>query len=169
MEPRREHGFLSRGGHTGWCVWLVGGVAILALGACATARGVGPAPRVLNLEIAPPKTVPTGCPITLSFQAESQADLVQATVTWKVTRITPRGPVVVERWYAVLPIAEHVAQPRTLGVVALQLRPRLEGRYDYAVKVEDTSGLTSNVLYKTVTVELRTANTTCPPADPVLP
>ena len=147
---------------------LVIGAVILALGACATLRG-GPAPRVFSLETAPAKTVPAGCPITLSFQAESQADLVRATVTWKVTRITPRGPVVAERWYAVLPIAEHVVQPRTLGVVAFQLRPRIEGRYDYTVEVEDTSGLTSNVLHKTVSVELRTANTTCPPADPVLP
>jgi hypothetical protein len=169
MEPRREPGSLPRCGHTGWGVWLIGGAAILALGACATSRAVGPAPRVFNLATAPAKTVPTGCPVTLSFEAESQADLVQATVTWKVTRITPRGPVIMETWYAVLPIAEHVAQPRTLGVVALQLRPRLEGRYDYSVKVEDTSGLTSNVLHKTVTVELRAANTTCPPADPVLP
>ena len=158
-----------RSGHTGWGVWLRAGAAIIALGACATSRGVGPAPRVFNLATAPPTTVPAGCPITLSFQAESQADLVQATVTWKVTRITPRGPIIVERWYAVLPIAEHVAQARTLGVIALQLRPRLDGRYDYAVEVEDTGGMTSNVLYKTVTVELRTANTTCPPADPVLP
>jgi hypothetical protein len=152
-----------------WRTWVVTSAAILALEACATSRSAGPAPRVFNLETTPPKTVPAGCPITLSFQAESQADLVQATVSWKVTQITPRGPVVVEQWYAVLPIAEHVTGPRTSGVVALQLRPRLQGRYDYRVEVEDSGRLTSNPLHKTVTVEIRGANTACPPAAPVLP
>lgn len=168
MEPRRQHGPSPRGGYTPWGGWLIRAAAILALGACASSRGAGPAPRVSHLATAPAKTVPAGCPITLTFQAESQADLVQATVTWRVTRITPRGPVVMERWYTELPIAEHIAGPRTLGVIALQLRPSLEGRYDYTVRVEDTDGVTSNVLYATVAVELRTANTVCPPADPVL-
>jgi hypothetical protein len=169
MEPSGEPGSLARVWQIRGRAWWVTSAAVFALAACATSRGVRPAPRVFNLQPAPPRTVPAGCPITLSFLAESQAGLVKATVTWRVTQITPRGPVIVERWYAVLAIAEHVTQPRTYGVVALQLRPRLEGRYDYTVEVEDSSGLTSNALYKTVTVEMRSANMACPPADPVLP
>jgi len=90
-------------------------------------------------------------------------------VTWEVTRTAARGPVIVDKWYAVLPIAEHITAPRTHGIVALELLPRIEGRYAYAVRVEDTRGATSNVLYKTITVVTRTATATCPRADPILP
>jgi hypothetical protein len=169
MASRGEHGFLHRREHGRWCGWLVAGSAALFLAGCAALpRGVGQAPRVFDLETVPPKTVLAGCPVTVSFQAESQVDLVHAKVTWRVKRIVGKRALF-DHWYAILPINSEAPVSRTHGIVALQLRPRDEGTYDYAVEVEDTEGVRSNVLTTTVIVEPRVRDTPCPPADPIRP
>jgi hypothetical protein len=110
-----------------------------------------------------------GCPVTLAFAAGGEADLLEARVRWTIRRVMPGGRSFVDRWYAVLPIAEQVPPPRTHGLIALQLGPQTEGTYDYAVEVEDVHGLRSNVLHVTVIVDDRRREVPCPPADPTPP
>jgi hypothetical protein len=138
-------------------------LAALLLGACANALATV-SPRVSKLEIAPAQGVPVSCPITIAFHAESQADLVQAKVTWRVTQHVGKRHLV-NHWYAILPIPQSFPN-KTEGVVALQLRPQREGTYSYVVEVEDVAGRKSNVLRKTVMVTPHPAGLDCPPADP---
>src|SRR5262245_49801643 len=101
------------GGRSGRRVSLALCAATILLGACATAHRSGSPPRVFDLQLAPARAVPAGCAVTLSFQAESEVDLVQAKVTWRIRRVLPSGRPSVDNWYAVLPIAEHVSAPKT--------------------------------------------------------
>jgi hypothetical protein len=121
---------------------------------------------VFNLEATPEKAVPAGCPVTVTFRAESRADLRHAKVTWRAKRLVGKR-LVVDTWYVIVPINSEASVSRTHGYVALQLRPREEGSYDYAVEVEDVEGLQSNVLNTTIVVEFRGRHTPCPPSDPV--
>jgi hypothetical protein len=156
----------SRGGR--WPGWLAIGPAVLGLAACTALRvNRAESPRVFDLATVPPKTVMAGCPVIVTFQTASRTDLVHAKVVWRLTRVTARR-VVVDHWYAILPISGGAQHSRSHGLVALQLTPRDEGTYDYAVEVKDTEGLTSNVLKTTVVVGPRVRDLPCPPADPVL-
>ena len=166
MSPRAEQASLRcpRCGRSR--EWLVIVLVVLVLAACAAPRtGQGQSPRVFDLATVPPKTVPAGCPVTVSFQTESPTELVHVKVTWQLTRITGKR-VVVDHWYAILPIPGEGSRSR--GIVAFQLKPREEGTYGYAVEVTDTEGLMSNILRTTVIVQPREHDTPCPSADPTL-
>jgi cobalt-zinc-cadmium efflux system outer membrane protein len=147
----------------GWRLFLM--AAVGAPTGCALALD---APVVSSLQVLPPSAVPAGCTVTLTFRAASQGELAQAKVTWDIRQTTPRR-IVVDRWYAILPVGAAAAVSRSEGVVVLQVRPSREGLYTYHVEAQDVAGVRSNVLSRSIRVDPPSAGAPCPPSDPAMP